>query len=526
MAYIETINGNPLAVDSFVTPEQFGAVGDGVADDTAAIQAAIDSGSKVVLAEKTYRIGTLRMPSSASVEGVGWKSSLLYDGNDAAISIEYAYNVKMRNLSIRSAGYVQSPFTTGGIGIRLTHPITTGHDNTWSSSFENVSIVGFDYGVYIPKVRGASNDNYCSETLLLSCKIFECKVGFYCDNAQAVNNNFISCQIERNNSAARTEEPLIEMYGGLASFTGCSLIGAGSIAVTRKRQGDSALMVPHLNFSDCRAELHPPLNATKRYLFDSNLHSTNNSTSIFNISNFALYVFPTTDTVYLVHNDSRCLIDIENVNVTKGGGGNVSFAWIDAAQGYTGYLSTPYSWIYGRNINGLTADIHIEGEGAAQYCTGVIQLQAGNTARNAYIYQGSYARDVNGKIVVSGTSAGARLSTAYFTMPERTCITKFGIVVTDIGSYNATTMELYKVKDKASWADPSATNPSSSDMVLIASIEKGANLNGAYEVALTHASGREQNLVGQDGYKERRYLIKKSDSSSNGPTGFAYIEYI
>jgi hypothetical protein len=66
MAYIETLNGLDLSTGAFVTPEMFGAVGDGVADDTAAIQAAIDTGCSVVFS-KDYLCGKVTIADKSGV---------------------------------------------------------------------------------------------------------------------------------------------------------------------------------------------------------------------------------------------------------------------------------------------------------------------------------------------------------------------------------------------------------------------------------------------------------------------------
>ena len=50
----------------YVTPQMFGAVGDGVADDTEAVVAALETGETVVLG-KTYRIKTITVPMGADV---------------------------------------------------------------------------------------------------------------------------------------------------------------------------------------------------------------------------------------------------------------------------------------------------------------------------------------------------------------------------------------------------------------------------------------------------------------------------
>lgn len=50
------IQNDPLNAESYVTPQQFGAKGNGVTDDTDAIQQAIDSGKSVYLSAGVYKI--------------------------------------------------------------------------------------------------------------------------------------------------------------------------------------------------------------------------------------------------------------------------------------------------------------------------------------------------------------------------------------------------------------------------------------------------------------------------------------
>lgn len=77
----------------FITPEMYGAVGDGSTDDSAAIQAAINaagSNAVVYMAKKTYAISTGLILNQKSGRLV-CDGTIAYSGTDAAVSVRHSY---------------------------------------------------------------------------------------------------------------------------------------------------------------------------------------------------------------------------------------------------------------------------------------------------------------------------------------------------------------------------------------------------------------------------------------------------
>lgn len=111
----------------YVTPEMYGAVGDGTTDDQAAIQNAVNSGKRVFFGAKSYLLSsTVSIPSNANITGSGSLSiiktttaiiSFTITGTNAHISnLKFLGNQTTNQVAISAIGtgaVPVAPFVTG-----------------------------------------------------------------------------------------------------------------------------------------------------------------------------------------------------------------------------------------------------------------------------------------------------------------------------------------------------------------------------------------------------------------------------
>ena len=184
-----------------VNVKDFGAVGDGVADDTAAIQAALNSGAKLVYIPPTsnsYLVGSLTMPTTTGfvLQGSGsagmlkqkagagsvitWPTAvgnfmyypvqtirdMHFDGslgNDHIVNTTYVGNVEFLNCSVRNIPTNKSAFYVNGYPAspvpdnRYTHDIYFNScdviNNTSTPGSGNYGIAGIQLGPYAADIE-------------------------------------------------------------------------------------------------------------------------------------------------------------------------------------------------------------------------------------------------------------------------------------------------------------------------------------------------------------------------------------
>jgi hypothetical protein len=131
-----------------------GAIGDGVADNTAVLQAAINNGASVMIPEGVFNFsGTLTLKKDGTIFGIGKKSVLRYTGTDVAMrEPQGAYQGGYDNLKLSNFTLTTNSASQAGI------ELTNNYQVTMSGLFIDGATMGFQTaGLHIIGSTNATN---------------------------------------------------------------------------------------------------------------------------------------------------------------------------------------------------------------------------------------------------------------------------------------------------------------------------------------------------------------------------------
>lgn len=132
-------------INNYVTPEMFGAKGDGVTDDTNAFQQALSSGKVVKLANKSYKVSQLVINTTgSSIIGSGSARTTIICAT--GIELTDATNTKLKGFTIWSGLPLASERTNNdGTGINLN--ADTSSTSITREQFDDIIVSGYYIGI-------------------------------------------------------------------------------------------------------------------------------------------------------------------------------------------------------------------------------------------------------------------------------------------------------------------------------------------------------------------------------------------
>jgi len=154
-----------------VSVKDFGAVGDGVADDTVAIQAALNTGKRVYIPAGDYLCSSqLTSTFSLNIHGDGGEESKLVWGSTATtvgVILDYS-STGNASVSIERLGFYRTNDEQGGTAIEINGVDGGGYPNAQRGFIRDVNIgqferndatSRFDVGIYTTNVSGLLIEN-------------------------------------------------------------------------------------------------------------------------------------------------------------------------------------------------------------------------------------------------------------------------------------------------------------------------------------------------------------------------------
>lgn len=161
-------------IKDYVTPEMYGAVGDGVTDDSNAIVSAISSGKPVILTQNYLISYTIEISGNTIFKCFG---TIIYGGDrdKPAIKLTGQYNDVSINILVDVLSYAAANYDGGWHGWTNDDYAGVTLENSRYSKINVNKIVNFTCGIKITSNSIAGNFN----NVISGKQLFNCKYGVY-----------------------------------------------------------------------------------------------------------------------------------------------------------------------------------------------------------------------------------------------------------------------------------------------------------------------------------------------------------
>lgn len=236
----------------FVTPEMYGAAGDGITDDSDAINQAIQNGNNIVMAKSYFITSPIIINKKVDLLCSG---KIIYNGANSAIIVTYSNcNINIKEIETSNNGIEMRPANdstltncqwdiikcdlincTGNNGIALFLNAVNGAIQFCSFFINRMQsnwVITNNKGIYFKTATGTNH--FCNGNVFNVYSICYMDTALYSDviNNTCISNQFNNVHFEHNNTAIDMPNTLFYLLGCFDEATGGNIkITNGTIAL-------------------------------------------------------------------------------------------------------------------------------------------------------------------------------------------------------------------------------------------------------------------------------------------------------